>query len=158
MIEGDENEEELGGMKSPVESKFEVFLCGGGSVQKGLPHLVIAKSSLSQTILKMIPEPYIYFSGWEGRMRVFCVLVIFEGRPISPCRGLGNPRRDRCWKLLALSEDMQGPRSRAGRGTNKPHGFLLAPTKTGAGKGRGEAKKSALNKVVEPDRAWSALQ
>jgi hypothetical protein len=28
VIEGDENEEELGGMKSPVESKFEVFYVG----------------------------------------------------------------------------------------------------------------------------------
>lgn len=28
VIEGDENEEELGEMKSPVESMFEVFLCG----------------------------------------------------------------------------------------------------------------------------------
>ena len=51
---------------------------------------------------------------------------------------------------LQLSEEMQGPRDKAGRGTNnlKPHEFLLALTKTGAGKRRGEAKKSALNKLV----------
>lgn len=51
---------------------------------------------------------------------------------------------------LQLSEKMQGPRGKAGRGTNnlKPHGFLLAPTETGVRKGRGEAKKTALNKLV----------
>lgn len=89
----------------------------GGNVQKGLPHLVIAKSSLSQTILKMIPKPYIYFGGWEGRMRVFCVLIIFEGRPISPCRGLRNPRRDRCWFSLVWRD--AGAKGQGGEGNEQ---------------------------------------
>lgn len=33
-----EDEGELGGMKSSDECKFEVFLCGVGIAQKGLPH------------------------------------------------------------------------------------------------------------------------
>ena len=36
-MQGYANEEELCGMKSPVESKFELFLCGGAwAIPEGL--------------------------------------------------------------------------------------------------------------------------
>lgn len=83
-------------------------------------------------------------------MRVFCVLVVIEGRRISPCRGLRHHRRDECRELLALSESIEGQGAGGGGGNEENEQttrIFVCTDRDWGGKGR-EAKKGAQKTLV----------